>query len=363
VKAWRFYEFGDMRLDEVPDPEVRPGWVVSRVRRVQPSITDAQRALGIGTINSTLLREQLEKHAPVQLLGHEMSAEVLEVGEGVEDFQPGDIVCTSAHVPCGRCTWCREGREAWCEDKLHVGINLPGAFAELIAMPAAGLVKAPKSLDDTSVACLQPLSSAVAVMHDVDIRPGESVAITGQGAMGLYILQIARICGASAVYVSDVKEECFALSRKFGADAIIHAREEKPVERVRELTGGKGVDIVFECAGGTPDHGLSGNETLHQALKMVRLGGRVMQVAGLVGEVKIDPVFMRTAGIRWIFPQGHGRDSVALGAKWVASGRVDVRSLITHEKRGIENLPEVFEITQNKNKYKATNPCQLVLVG
>ena len=100
-------------------------------------------------------------------------------------------------------------------------------------MPAAGLVKVPKSLDDASVACLQPLSSAVAAMRDVDIRPGESVAITGQGAMGLYILQIARTCGASAVYVSDVKEECFALSRKFGADAIINAREEEPVDRRR----------------------------------------------------------------------------------------------------------------------------------
>ncbi len=362
MKAWRFYDFGDMRLDDVPDPEARPGWVVSRVRRVQPSITDAQRALGIGTINSQLLREQLEKHAPVQLLGHEMSAEVIEVGDGVEDLVPGDIVCTSGHIPCGVCEWCRDGHDPWCEDKLHVGINVPGAFAELIALPAAGLVKVPRSLDDASVACLQPLSSAVAAMRDADIRVGETVAITGQGVMGLYSLQAARTCGAAAVYVSDVREKSFELSHRFGADVIIDARSEDPVERIRKLTGGRGVDIVFECAGGTPDHGLSGHETFHQALRMVRLGGRVMQVAGMVGEVKVDPVFMRTAGIRWLFPEGHGRDTVALGANWVASGRIDVRSLVTHEKKGIDKLREVFEITQNKKKYEAMNPCQLVLV-
>ena len=89
MKAWRFYAFGDMRLDEVPDPEVKPGWAVCKVRRVQPSITDVQRSLGIGTINSALLREMLEKYAPVQLLGHEMSAEVVEVGEGVEHSNSG----------------------------------------------------------------------------------------------------------------------------------------------------------------------------------------------------------------------------------------------------------------------------------
>ncbi|MEE9276739.1 MAG: alcohol dehydrogenase catalytic domain-containing protein [bacterium] len=361
MKAWRFYAFGDMRLDEVPDPAPRPGWVVCRIRRVQPSITDVQRAQGVQTINSKLLREQLEAHAPVQLLGHEMSAEVVAVGEGVADLAPGDVVCTSGHVPCGACAWCRAGRDAWCEEKLHVGINTPGAFAEMIAVPAGGLVKVASGLDDASVACLQPLSSAVAAIRDARLQPGETAAITGQGVMGLYILQAARTCGAAAVYVCDLKEECLALARGFGADVAVDARKEDPVARVRELTGGKGVDVVFECAGGNPDQGLAGHATLHQAMEMVRLGGRVMQVAGLVGEVRLDPVFLRSAGIQWIFPEGHGRDTIELGASWVASGRIDVRSLVTHEVHGIEKLPEAMEITQNKAKYKATNPCQVVL--
>ena len=156
--------------------------------------------------------------------------------------------------------------------------------------------------------------------------------------------------------MSDVKEESLALSRKFGADEVIDARVDDPVEKVMEVTAGKGVDLVFECAGGNADQGLSGHATLHQATRMVRIGGRVMQIAGLIGEVRFDPVFMRAQGIQWIFPEGHGADTVALGGKWVASGRIDVRSLITHEEHGIENLPQVMEITDKKAEYRATKP-------
>ncbi|MDP6483826.1 MAG: zinc-binding dehydrogenase [Nitrospinota bacterium] len=361
MKAWRFYAFGDMRLDEVPPPEAKPGWVVCWVRRVQPSITDVQRALGIGTINSDLLRERLERCAPVQLLGHEMSAEVAETGEGVEGLAPGDIVSTSGHVSCGACTGCRAGKEAWCTDKIHVGINTPGAFAEMLAMPAAGLVRVPPTLDDASIVCLQPLSSVVAAVGDARLGPGETVAITGQGVMGLYALQAARMRGAAAVYAVDVKDEALALSRKFQADAAIDARSEDPVARGWELTEGRGADLVFECAGGSADHGLSGHATLHQAFRMVRPGGRVMQVAGLVGEVQVDPRFMRSRGIQWIFPEGHGAETLRQGAEWVATEGVDVRSLVTHEVWGLERLPEAMEITRHKEKYKATNPCQVVL--
>jgi threonine dehydrogenase-like Zn-dependent dehydrogenase len=94
---------------------------------------------------------------------------------------------------------------------------------------------------------------------------------------------------------------------------------------------------------------------------MVRPGGRVMQVAGLVGEVRVDPRFMRSRGIQWIFPEGHGAETLRQGAEWVATEGVDVRSLVTHEVWGLERLPEAMEITRHKEKYKATNPCQVVL--
>jgi len=361
MQAWRFHAFGDMRLEEVPDPVVKSGYAICKIRRVQPSITDVQRALGIGTINSALLKKQLEEKAPVQLLGHEMSAEVLEVGEDVSTLHPGDIVCTSGHIPCGVCDWCREGKDPWCVDKIHVGINIPGAFAEMISLPEEGLVKVPDILDDVSVTCLQPFSSAVAAVRDANISVGDNIAITGQGVMGIYILQAARMYGAGSIYVTDVKEEALSLSEKFSPELVINAREKDSVAEVLKATKGKGVDIVFECAGGNPGQGLSGHETKQQAFEMVRIGGKVVQVAGLVGNVTIDPVFMRSQGINWLFPEGHGSETISLGADWVASGKIDLKSLVTHEVFGIEKLPDAMEITHKKEEYKATNPCQVVM--
>ncbi len=153
MKAWRFYGFGDMRLDEIPIPEVKPGWVLCKVRRVQPSITDAQRAIGIATMGIDEMKKIIEKQAPVQLLGHEMSAEVVDVGEGVKKYKIGDIVCTTGHASCDSCYNCFSGYDSWCTKKLHVGITIPGAFAEFVSLPENSLYKPPLNMDDASIVC------------------------------------------------------------------------------------------------------------------------------------------------------------------------------------------------------------------
>jgi len=361
MKAWRFYSFGDMRLDDIPSPKVKPGWLVCKVRRVQPSITDAQRAMGVATMGAEKMREIIEKQAPVQLLGHEMSAEVIEVGDGVEGFQVGDIVCTTGHASCGTCYWCATGRDSWCKKKLHVGITTPGAFAEEILIPVSAVVKVSPKLDDASIVCLQPLSTTVAAIRDAKLSPGQTIAITGQGVMGLYMLQAVRMFGAKAVFVTDIRDEALELSKKFHADEIINSKKDDPVEKIMDLTNGEGVDTVFECAGGNLSDGLAGDKTLKDAFKFAKHGGSIVQVAALVGDAKIDTSILRDKGLKWIFTEGHGKQTLDIGASWVTSGRVDVKSIITHETKGLENLPLAFEITRNKEKFKATNPCQVVL--
>lgn len=362
MKAWRFYDFGDMRLEEVPNPKVKSNWVLCKIRRVQPSITDVQRALGIQTLGYEEMEKMLRKHSPLQLLGHEMSAEVIEVGKDVESLKVGDIVCTSGHISCGHCHWCLAGEENYCINKVNIGITIPGAFAEMISLPENALIKPPESLDDASIVCLQPLSTVVAAIRDAQMTPGQTVAITGQGVMGLYMLQAVNINGASKVYTTDIREDTLKLSRKFNASEAIDASKIDPVKKISDLTKGKGVDIVFECAGGNPQQGLAGHTTLHQAFEMVRPGGKVVQVAALVGDLKINSNILRTKGIKWISLGGHGNKTIQLGADWVANGRIDLKTLVSHEITGLENLPEAFEITQNKEKYGATNPCQIIVL-
>src|SRR3954454_22739233 len=109
MKAWRFYGFSDMRLDDVPEPVCRPRHVIAEILCVQPSVTEAQLAFGIPTLAFEKIKQRLESEVPVQLFGHEYYARILETGEGVTRFKPGDRVAARAKLPCGQCALCADG--------------------------------------------------------------------------------------------------------------------------------------------------------------------------------------------------------------------------------------------------------------
>ena len=111
MKAWRFYGFNDMRLDDIPGPVCEPGHVVAKILCIQPSVTEAQLARGIPTLAYEQIKRRLENEAPVQLFGHEFCARIVEVGSGVARFHPGDRVVARAKLPCGDCPLCASGRQ------------------------------------------------------------------------------------------------------------------------------------------------------------------------------------------------------------------------------------------------------------
>src|SRR5215472_5091713 len=258
VKAWRFHGFGDMRLDEVSEPSCSPGHVVVVPLCVQPSVTEAQLAFGIPTLAFEDIKRRLETEAPVQLFGHEFCARVVEVGEGVTRVRPGDRVAARAKLPCGTCPLCLGGRDHLCRKGPIIGFQLPGCFAERALLPAIALVRVDDRISDSEAACLQSLSDSVAAVETAGIGIGASVAIYGQGSMGLECLQIARNSGAGLIVAVDVREEACRVSRELGADVALNARSEDPVAAIREFTGGNGADVVFDCAGGSPAQGLAG---------------------------------------------------------------------------------------------------------
>src|SRR6188768_1199221 len=114
MKAWRFYAFGDLRLDDVAPPVCKPNHVVVEPVVVQPSVTEAQLAFGIPTLAYDRVKKRLETEAPVQLFGHEFCARIVEVGAGVTNFKPGDRVAARAKLPCGSCPFCQGGKDHLC---------------------------------------------------------------------------------------------------------------------------------------------------------------------------------------------------------------------------------------------------------
>ena len=360
MRAWRFYAFGDMRLDEVPAPECRPGHVIAAPLCVQPSVTEAQLAFGIPTLAYERIKTRLETEAPVQLFGHEFCARVVEVGEGVTRFRPGDRVAARAKLPCGGCPLCASERSYQCRSGPIIGFQLPGCFAELAILPDIALVKVDDRITDSEAACLQSLSDSVAAVETAGIQVGDSVAILGQGSMGLECMQVARASGAGRVITVDVRDESCRMSRELGADHALNAACD-PVAVIRELTGGIGADVVFECAGGSSKQGLAGTRTVTQAIDAVRSGGKIVGVSWFGAPLELDIDLLRERSLRYLFPDISTVQHLEHTVHLVASGRVRVKPTITHVLAGIESVPQAFEITANKGRYQAINPAQVMI--
>ncbi len=359
MKAWRFYGFGDLRLDDVPTPELKPRHVLAQVLVVQPSVTEAQLAAGIPTLAYEKIKKRLETEAPVQLFGHEFCVRIVEVGPGVTRFRVGDRVAARAKLPCESCPLCDSGRGHLCRQGPIIGFQLPGCFAEYAVLPEIALTHVDERISDNEAACLQSLSDSVASVETADIQIGDSVAIFGQGSMGLECMQIARNSGAGRIITVDVRDEACAMSRELGADHSINARTTDPVAAIRDLTGGNGADIVFECAGGSPRQGLSGVKSVMQAVDAVRSGGKIIGVSWFGAPFELDIDLLRERSLRYLFPDISTLEHLQHTVNLVASGRVRLQPTITHVLDGINEVPKAFEITANKGKYQAINPAQV----
>ena len=359
MKAWRFYGFNDLRLDEVPEPECPPAHVVVEPLYVQPSVTEAQLACGIPTLAYDRIKRRLETEAPVQLFGHEFCARIVEVGSGVRRFRVGDRVAARAKLPCQKCALCQGERSYLCRSGPVIGFDLPGCFSERALLPEIALVKVDDRISDSEAACLQSLSDSVAAVETAQLQLGDTVVIFGQGSMGLECMQVARLSGAGLIITVDVREEACALSKQLGADHALNARNCDAVAAIRELTDGIGADVVFECAGGSVKQGLAGSQTLGQAIDAVRSGGKIIGVSwfGQPLEVAIDT--LRERSLRYVFPDVSTPEHLQHTVRLVASGRVSVKPTITHVLEGLQSVPQAFEITAHKGKYKAINPAQV----
>ena len=361
MKAWRFHAFGDLRLDDVPEPVCPPRHVLVEPLCVQPSVTEAQLAFGIPTLAYDRIKRRLETEAPVQLFGHEFCARILEVGEGVTGYRPGDRVAARAKLPCQTCSMCLSERTDLCRKGPVIGFDLPGCFAERAILPEIALVKVDDRISDSEAACLQSLSDSVAAVETAQIQVGNTVLILGQGSMGIECLQVARLCGAGMLITVDVREEACRMSKQLGADHALNAKTCDVVETVRELTGGVGADVVFECAGGSPKQGLAGSATITTALDAVRSAGKIVGVSWFGAPVEFPIDLFRERSLRYVFPDISTRAHLEYTVRLVASGRVNVKPTITHVLNGLASVPQAFEITANKGKYQAINPAQVMM--
>ena len=227
-------------LEEIPEPQIGINDVLVRVHYTGICGTD---------VHIYDWDEWAQKTIPVPMaIGHEFVGEIVTVGSNVSDFFPGDIVSGEGHVVCGRCRNCLAGRRHLCASTLGVGVNRPGAFAELIALPMTNIWRHNHGINEEVAAIFDPFGNAVHTALSFPVL-GEDVLITGAGPIGVMAIPVVRHAGARHVVVTDLNPFRLELARKMGATLAINPTEISLAAVQKQLGMQEGFDVGLEMSG------------------------------------------------------------------------------------------------------------------
>ncbi len=258
-------------LEDVPEPEYGINDVLIRVHRTGICGTDVHIFNWDAWAQRTI---------PVPLvIGHEFAGEIVAVGDNVSDFHPGDMVSGEGHVVCGRCRNCMAGRRHLCAHTQGVGVNRPGAFAELIVLPMTNIWHHWPGIDPEIAAIFDPFGNAV---HTALAFPvlGEDVLITGAGPIGCMAAAVVRHAGARHVAVSDPNAYRRDLAARMGASVTVDPTAQDLGDVQRELSMTEGFDVGLEMSGN--------GDALHTMLANMSHGGRIAMLGIPSTDIAID---------------------------------------------------------------------------
>ncbi len=309
MKALVYTAPGKVELQDRPDPSPGPDEVVVRVRAAGVCGSDVHGFLG-----------KSKKRVPPLVLGHEIGGEVAATGSAVRDLPAGARVAVFPLFTCGRCAPCRRGRTNVCPERILLGMNRPGGFAEYVVAPRAYCYPIPASMDFLSASMVEPLATSTNFFENHLRRPPAAAAVFGAGTQGILSLQGARAAGARRVFVVDVNDARLEAARRAGATRAINGRSSDAVASILEATEGEGCDVVVDAAGITP--------TRQQALRAAARGG----VVGLIGlsdpasELDCLEIVNRELTVQGVY--AYPASSFARALALIAERKVDVSSWV-----------------------------------
>lgn len=237
MKAAVLYANEDLRYDDWPTPEVKPGTVLIKVMATGICGSDIPRVLHNGA------------HFFPVVLGHEFSGVVEEIGEGVNKIKKGMRVSGAPLKPCMNCENCAKGDYALCKNYSFVGSREQGTFAEYVLLPEVNVVPFDESISFVKGATFEPSTVALHGLLCNDFKGGGNVAVLGGGIIGQFTAQWARIMGAKTVTMFDLLDSRLDVAKKLGSDYGVNTSDKDFMKKAMEMTDGKGYDYVFESAG------------------------------------------------------------------------------------------------------------------
>jgi L-iditol 2-dehydrogenase len=337
MKAAMLHGVKDLRVEDVDVPGVGIGEVLVKIKAATTCGTDVK----------IYQRGYVEKIIKLPtIFGHEWAGEVVEVGEDLDWPKKGMRVRAGNSAPCLHCNMCQKGKYNLCENMIW----LWGAYAEYIKVPArtvlVNMQEIPSHVSFEEAAITEPLACVLHGVEEANVKLGDTVAVIGAGPIGLLHLLTVKKMGAEKIVMIDLVDERLNVAKELGADETINAGKENAVEKVRQLTGGYGADIVIEAIGSPT--------TWEQALRLARKGGTVLEFGGCPPgtEIKLNTEMLHygeltVLGAFHTTPL-HFRKALNL----ISSRTVDVRPLVTKRMR-LEDIKQAFEIlSTSKNEIK-----------
>lgn len=340
MKASRFLGNKTFAVTDLPTPHAGPGELVLRNQVCGVCGTDVHiyhGEPGSADVN------------PPVVLGHEYSGEVVEVGEGVTGFAVGDHVTVDPNIYCGHCAYCQNGKKQLCPSMEAIGVTRDGGFAQYSRIPATQAFKLEPTVPWEAAAMAEPLACC---LHGIDlagIQVGDKVCVVGGGAIGLLMVQLAKLSGASQIVLSEPNEKRRQVGLQLGANAALDPTRPDAQEAFAQVLGG-GANVVIECVGNVP--------AVKSAFQFAGKGATVL----LFSVPKVDAtfdlplfdVYKKELTIKGSFvnPDTHAR-AVAL----INSGKVDFGPIITH-RFTLDQLPEAIAMQMSDASIKVVVEAQ-----
>jgi L-iditol 2-dehydrogenase len=308
----------DVRLETLTVPKIGAGEMLVRVH-------------SCGVCGTDLKKISTGSHSAPRIFGHETSGVVAAVGRDVTEYRPGDRVMVFHHIPCRECFYCQNKTFAQCATYKRVGCTAGfepsgGGFAEYVRVMdwivQYGTVRIPENVSFAQACFVEPVNTCLKGVYALNLRPGETVLTIGQGPIGIILSVLAKRAGATLI-TSDLYPERLKIGSSFGLDLTIQASRTNVVERVRELTQGRGADAVILAVGG--------NSLIRTAMDAARPGGRILLFAQTQhGEAVLDPAAICVDEKTLVGSYSASVDLQEESVRFVMNREMDLERLISH---------------------------------
>jgi propanol-preferring alcohol dehydrogenase len=313
--AARIHAPKKVSLDDVSVPSVGPNDVLVKLQ-----------AMGVCHSDLHIVNGMIVPPKYPTTLGHEGAGIIEKIGERVTNVRVGDAVALYYMSICGQCYYCMTGKENICDQLLNLGLELEGTWAEYLMLPAQSAIKLPAGVPFDQAALAG--CAVVTPFHAMtvgEVKPGDSVAVYGAGGVGIHGVQLARFFGASQIIAVDINQRKLEAAKQVGATDLVNAKLEDPVEAIKRLTGGRGVDAAFEFIGL--------RLTQEQIVKSVKKGGRAVMVgiSGVKFEIDANDFLFKGAQLRTT--QNHTRDHLIRVLDLISTGRINIAGSISQKYR------------------------------